>query len=96
MKNEYDRLERERIKRIRESDITKEIHFFNAAFRDAIAERRNRGMSENERAGYEQLRRFSPETYEEVLDFEKKFPDVNGSIIWAMKLKIWRANGVNI
>ena len=62
----------------------------------AIAERRNRGMSENERAGYEQLRRFSPETYEEVLDFEKKFPDVNGSIIWAMKLKIWRANGVNI
>ncbi len=82
--------EKQRIKRIRESDITKSLHLFNAEFEEALEQQRQEGVSAVDRAAWERMQTHFPETAEEIKEFEKEFPDCNGIFIWAMRGKIFR------
>lgn len=84
----FDENELERIKRIRESDITKDYHKFDEAFREAMKQRKKEPIYEEWPPWAIYLKATPIETREHLAEFRKRFPDAKGEVIMMQLMKL--------
>ena len=91
--NRLDEAEERRRRNIRESNFSTWVEANKEQVEKVLDEKRLAGVSAVDQAAWTAMHEHFPETFDEIYEFEREFPDCNGSFIWAMKAKIFREKG---